>query len=126
MYKELTERYQNYHETIASFVRINTTNITEIQEIYQKFKTIYSETSLFPNGIPSTIFSAYRYNNRYLKSYLSIFKMFYEEFHIKFDFKDHQALHYFFNKEYGLPISYRDQKLFGGYSLDIHEKKHNL
>ncbi|EAY17848.1 hypothetical protein TVAG_010720 [Trichomonas vaginalis G3] len=48
--------------------------------------------------------------------------MFYEEFHIKFDFKDHQALRYFFNKEYGLPISYRDQKLFGGYSLDIHEK----
>ncbi|EAY09957.1 hypothetical protein TVAG_482310 [Trichomonas vaginalis G3] len=122
MFNELTERYRNYHEIVASFVRINTTNISEIQEIYQKFKSISSEINVFPSGLIPCIFNAYKYNNRYLKSYYLIFKMFYDEFQIKFDSPEHQALSYFLNKEYGFPIGYRDQKLFGNYSLDLHEK----
>ena len=114
MYNELAERYRNYHEIIASFVRINTTNDTEIHEIYQKMKTISFETDIFPKRIIPAIYNAYKYNNRYLKSYWSIIKMFYEEFRIKLDFRDHPALEYFFNKEYGFPISIRDNKLLIG------------
>ena len=126
IYEDLTKRYRNNYEIIASFVRINTTNTTEIQEIYQKIKKISVEINLFPFVRLPIVFSAYRYNNRYLKSYWLIFKMLFEEFRIKFDLIDHPALEYFFNKEYGFPKSYKSEKSYGNYTLDLHEKKHNL
>ncbi|EAY22712.1 hypothetical protein TVAG_476410 [Trichomonas vaginalis G3] len=128
LYNELTERYKTYLETCSSFMRIKTTKIDEIQKIYQMIKTNLLDMKIFsPQRIYRLIFTAYKYNNEYLKSYFTILKLTYEEFQIKPNFFDNDVLEYFFYKEYNLPIDGYQQKIFEkyeneNYSLDIHEK----
>ncbi|KAI5523846.1 spectrin binding, partial [Trichomonas vaginalis G3] len=47
LYNELTERYRLYQETFSSFMRIKTTEIEEIQKIYQTIKTNLLDTKIF-------------------------------------------------------------------------------
>lgn len=127
-YEELTKKYKAYQDIISQFFRLKTTKEEELQAIYQNFKTNFLNPKIYTAiNMYYLINNAFPYNNRYLRSYLRIMKMVYEDFKINPEPYVSSVLFYFFNEEYGLPVSLFNQKLFKSYqeknyTIDIHQE----
>ncbi|EAY14546.1 hypothetical protein TVAG_388790 [Trichomonas vaginalis G3] len=128
-YADLMSMNQDYNDTFMSIYRLHTSDEHEIDIIFEKIKRNLVEPKIFsPTDIMATISNISKYNNRYYKSYYSLFKKLYEEYRptkvpdITF------AFDYFAYKDYGVILEkYKDLntdfKWFESdqVSLDIHE-----
>ncbi|EAY00534.1 hypothetical protein TVAG_286710 [Trichomonas vaginalis G3] len=127
-YNMLMEKYKFYQDAITPFMQLRTKNEEEIKQIYQNLKTTFLDSNIYsPVNVYNLINNIFPYNNRYLTSYWSIFKMIYEDYHIKPDSYFEPVLKYFFYKENNLNIRAYDKKLFQkyeneNYSLEVHEE----
>ena len=79
--EEISERTFGYAESIAALFRLATFNDQEIDEIYKNLSNFlignkYKE----PGEVKGMIFNALRYNNRFMESYLKIFRKLYQEY----------------------------------------------
>ena len=124
-YSELMNTYKDYDDLFVRLYRLHTYKEEEVDEIYQEIKKQLLETKMFtPIKLISILYTAAKFNNRYLRSYFSIFKKIFDEYHITTDSGISSIFLYFLNMEYGIQTSgqnntrYNLQKL----SLDVFEE----
>ncbi|EAY11465.1 hypothetical protein TVAG_248320 [Trichomonas vaginalis G3] len=124
-YSELMNTYKDYDDLFVRLYRLHTYKEEEVDEIYQEIKKQLLETKMFtPIKLISILYTAAKFNNRYLRSYFAIFKMIFDEYHITTDSGISSIFLYFLNTEYGIQTSgqnnsrYKLQKL----SLDVFEE----
>ena len=127
---ELLVTYKDYIETFNSLYQLKSENEEEIRKLYNKIKTYLIDTKYFDVAQIITIVSKIiKYRNGYLKSYFTLFKMFYEEYHPKYIHGISQIFDYFVYKEYGFVFN-RTHMIFiknlkfhkQSFSLDVHEE----
>ena len=104
-YEEVMAICKDYIDTFNTLYRLKTNDESQINRIYNDIKNNLIETKAFlPSKILEIISVASIFNNRFLKSYWTIFKKIYEEY------QPAQipslAIHfgYFFYKEYGIVL----------------------
>ncbi|EAY08673.1 hypothetical protein TVAG_079310 [Trichomonas vaginalis G3] len=79
-YDELMTSFNEYNDIVNTLYRLNTFDESKINEIFEKIKVI-NKSILSVEEIISIISTASLYRNRYMKSYFSIFKKVYDEYH---------------------------------------------
>ncbi|EAY02896.1 hypothetical protein TVAG_168980 [Trichomonas vaginalis G3] len=125
-YEELMKKYKDYDDIFTPIFRLKVTKDEEIQEIYQNFKKRLLDTEICtPVNVYFLVTNAFKYNNRFLRSYMKLLKIVYEEFQINPEPYISPVLYYFFYQDYGLPVGAVNQALFKSYkeknyTIDIH------
>ena len=72
---------KEYDQAIKALFRLRTYNEDEIDKIYINLRSKLLETKIMmPSEMMGLIFTAAKLNNRYIKSYLSIFRKVYDEY----------------------------------------------
>ncbi|EAY21209.1 hypothetical protein TVAG_283780 [Trichomonas vaginalis G3] len=127
-YNELMELTKDYQNVFDSLYKLKTFDNAEIDKIYDDIKKNLIETKILnPEQIASKISNIAQYNNRYFKSYWTIFKKLFEEYRIKKAPDITSVFDYFVFKEYGIVLDQKNQYFFQFYdpiaiSIDVHEK----
>ncbi|EAY03167.1 hypothetical protein TVAG_345410 [Trichomonas vaginalis G3] len=106
-YDELRSNYKYYIDSFNALYQLNAENEEEINSIYKKIKTeLIDSMKYLPQNIIRDIFDIVAYNNRYLKSYLTLAKLIFDDYHVK----DVDTLNilpkYLFYKEYGIKLGH--------------------
>ncbi|EAY01089.1 ankyrin repeat protein, putative [Trichomonas vaginalis G3] len=82
-YSELRSIYKYYIDAYNALYQLKTENSEEINKIYKMIKTeLIDSKSQLPNNIINDILRIIRYNNRYLKPYLSLAKLIYDNYQV--------------------------------------------
>ncbi|EAY23524.1 hypothetical protein TVAG_071880 [Trichomonas vaginalis G3] len=81
IYNEIMDLVKEKDQAIKELFRLRTYNEKEIDMIYKNLKDIFIETKiLLPTEMMGIIFTAAKLNNKYLKSYIYIFRKIYDEY----------------------------------------------
>ncbi|KAI5537068.1 proteasome regulatory particle assembly [Trichomonas vaginalis G3] len=124
LYNELMQLSKDYNDNFNSLYRLHTYNEDEINNIFQVIKRELIQSKMFlPSQLLKILSTASKYNCRYFKSYWSLFKKLYEEYHPRVPKHTSIPFLYFLYKEFGILIDYDIVKLESqNFSLDVHEK----
>ena len=83
-YSELRSIYKYYIDSYNTLYQLKTENEEELNSIYKMIKTeLIDSKSCLPNIIIQEILNIIPYNNRYSKSYLSLAKRIFDDYHVK-------------------------------------------
>lgn len=125
---ELLDKYNGYSDEFIELYNLKTFDQEEINKLYNAIKTKLIDSKLFlPSEVIFHTFAAMPYNIRYSRSYWTIFKKIYEEYHPDKINIIHPIIHYFFYKEYGIIVHQKLKPLFSyfdkmHYTLEVHEE----
>ncbi|EAY22427.1 hypothetical protein TVAG_379060 [Trichomonas vaginalis G3] len=129
LFDELFPHCEAYNDAFASLYALKTYDNAELNKIYQKIKINLIDSKISSaEEIIRTMSEIFLYNNCYLRSYFTIFKLSYEEFHPNQVLNINPLFDYFVYKEYGKSLDKNNlEKNFKRYSwkdfsLDIHQK----
>ena len=79
---ELLDKYNGYSDVFVALYNLKTFEQEEIYKLYNEIKTKLIDSKLFlPSKVLLHIFAAMPSNNRYSRSYWTIVKKIYEEYH---------------------------------------------
>ena len=82
-YSELRSIYKHYIDSYIALYQLKTDK-EELKDIYKMIKTELIDSKKYPpNNIMEDILNIIPYNNRYTKSYLTLAKLIYDEYHVK-------------------------------------------
>ncbi|EAY05807.1 hypothetical protein TVAG_202640 [Trichomonas vaginalis G3] len=102
-YMETMKLFKDYNDTFRSIFRLNTSNEDEINKIYINIKSnLFEKTYITPSLILGIIQNAANYNFRFFRSYWTLFKKIYDEYHPTKIEDCSWVFCYIFYKEYGL------------------------
>ncbi|EAY19812.1 ankyrin repeat protein, putative [Trichomonas vaginalis G3] len=105
-YTTLSNKYKDYIEGFDMLYQLKALNEDEIKKVYDIIKTNLIDTmKCSPSDIINQIFQNIVIRNRYLKSYWTLFKMIYEEYHPKLTGPINSTLDCLLYKEYGFTIN---------------------
>ncbi|EAY17292.1 hypothetical protein TVAG_266550 [Trichomonas vaginalis G3] len=109
IHRELKNICKYYIDSYNALYQLKTNNEEEIKSIYNKIKTELIETNKqLPRNVIKNILHIIPFNNRCTKSYLSLAKFIYDDYHIK-EVKDLSLVtNYLFYKEYGIKLHKTD------------------
>ena len=83
-YSELRNTYKYYIDSYTALYQLKTDKEEDLNEIYKMIKTeLIDSNKKRPDNIMRDILSIIPTNNRYTKSYLSLAKLIYDDYHIK-------------------------------------------
>lgn len=128
IYNELMRQYKEYNDSFTALYKLNSYDREEINKVYNVLKMNLIESKLFdPKELLPHFCLVMESNNRYFKSYWTIIKMLYEEYHITGISCFTPITHYFFVKEYNITpdpgmARYLQFCEESHYTLDVHEK----
>ncbi|EAY08448.1 ankyrin repeat protein, putative [Trichomonas vaginalis G3] len=123
-YSELRNMYKDTIDLYNTLYQLKTKNEEDLNSIYKKIKTILINSRTYsPKRIIRDILSIIEYNNRYMKSYLKLAKLIYDDYHVTKVKNAWDISKYLFYKEYGIRIDYPSVCEYAPFSnLDIHEE----
>ncbi|EAY13502.1 ankyrin repeat protein, putative [Trichomonas vaginalis G3] len=82
-YNELAEICKDYNDATLALYKLRASNEEAINEVYKDIKSKLIETKILsPSQICCEISKISFYNNAYFRSYLSLFKKIFEEYHL--------------------------------------------
>ncbi|EAY21478.1 hypothetical protein TVAG_199170 [Trichomonas vaginalis G3] len=121
-YSELRSIYQYYIDSFNALYQLKTENEEELNKIYKTIKTELIESKKYPPVYAiKDILKIIPYNNRYTKSYISLAKLFVDEYHVEEVKQTPNISILLFYKEYGIKLSkYDDLTIINSKNLDIH------
>ncbi|EAY22183.1 hypothetical protein TVAG_093570 [Trichomonas vaginalis G3] len=126
--EELISKYKDYIATIDALYKLKTRNEDEIDQLFKMIKTNLFDTNLStPKMIIQQIAGITSCCCHYFKSYWTLFKKIYEEYHPTPSITLSPVFDYFVYKEYGIVFDERSKMMFeefesNKYSLDVHEE----
>ena len=108
-YSELRSKYKYYIDSYNALYKLTTKSEEELNSIYKMIKTdLIDSKKHLPTIIIRDILDIIQYNNRYTKSYLSLVKRVYDDYHIREVNKISTISNYLFYKEYGIKLNKND------------------
>ncbi|EAY17357.1 hypothetical protein TVAG_319520 [Trichomonas vaginalis G3] len=121
-YFEFRSICKYYIDSYNALYQLKTEKEEELKSIYKMIKTELIDSKKYPpQKILRDISSIIPYNNRYKKSYLTLIKLIYDDYHITEVINVETILIVMFYKEYGIKLdSSHDFEKFDFENLDIH------
>ncbi|EAY22962.1 hypothetical protein TVAG_077090 [Trichomonas vaginalis G3] len=123
-YSELRSIYGYYIDSYNALYQLKTDNEEELNKIYKMIKANLIDSKKFhPKNIMEDILGIIQFNNRYTKSYLSLAKLIYDEYHVEGVINIYYVPDFLFYKEYGIKLD--KSGFFGNHdleNLDIHSE----
>ncbi|EAY18954.1 hypothetical protein TVAG_146980 [Trichomonas vaginalis G3] len=105
--------------------RLKTNNEAEIKFIYTEFKSAVLESMKYsPKNILKDVSEIVRYNNRFLKSYLTFAKLIYEDYHPRECKGISTLFDYYIYKQYGVILDSEHNYFKNNDSIDISFEVH--
>ncbi|EAY04209.1 ankyrin repeat protein, putative [Trichomonas vaginalis G3] len=119
---ELRSIYKYHIDLYIALYQLKTEKEEELKTIYQMIKTeLIDSMKYLPTNVIKDILNIIPYNNRYAKSYLSLAKLIFDEYHVKEVNNVISISHNLFFEEYGILLdSFFDFKKFNSKNLEIH------
>ncbi|EAX97999.1 hypothetical protein TVAG_114510 [Trichomonas vaginalis G3] len=123
-YSELRNTYKYYIDSYTALYQLKTDKEEDLNEIYKMIKTeLIDSNKKRPDNIMRDILSIIPTNNRYTKSYLSLAKLIYDDYHIKEVTHISITSNFLFYKEYGIKLNkYENFEKINTENLDIHKE----
>ncbi|EAX95927.1 hypothetical protein TVAG_360880 [Trichomonas vaginalis G3] len=123
-YNELRSAYKYYIDSYDALYQLKTENEEELNKIYIMIKTDLIDSKIYlPQNLIKDILNIIPYNNRYVKSYLYLAKLIYDDFHVEDVRKVELISFYLFYKEYGIKLNNSDNfEKYNFGKLDIHSE----
>ncbi|EAY10228.1 ankyrin repeat protein, putative [Trichomonas vaginalis G3] len=121
-YSELRSIYKYYIDSYNALYQLKTESEEKINKIYTMIKTeLIDSKSHLPYNIMNDILFIIPYNNRYLKPYLSLAKLIYDNYQVNDKINAPLRGRYLFYKEYGIILDKSiDYDQFNSENRDIH------
>ncbi|EAY17875.1 hypothetical protein TVAG_011000 [Trichomonas vaginalis G3] len=105
-YSQLRSIHQNYIDLYNALYQLKTENKEELNSIYRNIKAeLIDSIKDLPKNIIKNILNIIPYNNRYVKSYLSLAKLIYDEYHVEEVNNIKLTLNFLFYKEYEIVLN---------------------
>ncbi|EAY22708.1 hypothetical protein TVAG_476370 [Trichomonas vaginalis G3] len=123
-YSELRSTYKYYIDSYNVLYQLKTENEGELNSIYKMIKTeLIDSKKYLPQNIIKDILYMIHYNNCYTKSYLTLAKLIYDYYHVKYIHGIRHISKFIFYKEYGIKLDKSDdyEKINIAY-YDIHSE----
>ncbi|EAX97027.1 hypothetical protein TVAG_315290 [Trichomonas vaginalis G3] len=123
-YSELRSTYKYYIDSYSALYQLKTDKEEELNDIYKMIKTELIDSKKYPpNNIMEDILNIIPYNNRYTKSYLTLAKLIYDEYHVKEVNKVFYISSFLFYNEYGIKLIKSENFVEINYeNMDIHKE----
>ena len=107
-YSELRNIHKYYIDIYNALYQLKTETEDEFNSIFKMIKTELIDSNKYsPKNIIEDILNIILYNNRYTKSYLSLAKLFSDEYHVEEVNKIIKISNFLFYKEYGIKGGFR-------------------
>ncbi|EAX74139.1 hypothetical protein TVAG_338790 [Trichomonas vaginalis G3] len=122
-YIELRSRFKYYIDVYIALYQLKTENKEELNSIYKMIKTELIDSKNYrPQNIIKDILDIIPYNNRYIKSYLYLAKLVYDDYNVTYVKVEHIS-NFLFYKEFGIKLDESDDFKITQYEdLDIYAK----
>ncbi|EAY05655.1 ankyrin repeat protein, putative [Trichomonas vaginalis G3] len=100
---------KNHIDSCIALYQLRTENEEELNSIYKMIKTNLIDSKEFlPENIMKDILDIIPYNNRYIKSYLALAKLIFDDYHVKEVSDIGSFSSFLFYKEYGIKLKMSD------------------
>ncbi|EAY21187.1 hypothetical protein TVAG_283560 [Trichomonas vaginalis G3] len=104
-YSELRSLYKYYIDSYTALYQLKTENEEELSSIYKMIKTnLIDSKNYLPKYIIKDIVGIIPFNNRYIKSYLTLMKFITDEYNVNDVSKIPIIFNFVFYKEYGVKL----------------------